>query len=81
MSKPENPPAFPETREHLSESKPGMTLRDWFAGQALAGTMANRDGRAWETAAKRLGVEPDAALARGMYVMADAMLAERERGQ
>lgn len=68
MSAPENPTAFP-----------GMNLRDWFAGQALAGCMTAGNGRAWEEAAKKLGIDPDAALARGMYVMADAMLAERER--
>ena len=43
MSKPENPSAFPRTGEGFGNpmyDAPGMTLRDWFAGQALAGQMA-----------------------------------------
>lgn len=37
MSKPtdENPPAFP--RNYSADGHNGMNLRDWFAGQALAG--------------------------------------------
>jgi len=44
----------------------GMTLRDWFAGQVLAGMWANPNvlGEAHE-------------LAKGAYAAADAMLAER----
>jgi hypothetical protein len=34
MDKPENPPAFPNP---YYSNVPGMTLRDWYAGQALAG--------------------------------------------
>lgn len=38
-------PAFPQSElEHahgqLSKSTPGMTLRQWYAGQALAGLLA-----------------------------------------
>ena len=38
-------PAFPETGESFGNPKrykqiPGMSLRDWFAGQALAGRLA-----------------------------------------
>jgi hypothetical protein len=49
---------------------PGMTLRDWFAGQALAGLVA------WEG----IGNAPDfhAMDAGRCYAMADAMLAARE---
>jgi hypothetical protein len=37
-------PAFPIPRFHTWQDKvPGMSLRDWFAGQALAGLCANRD--------------------------------------
>ena len=50
-----------------AEGGPGMTLRDYFAGQVLAGRMArNSDYTSWEDAAK------DA------YEMADAMIAERD---
>jgi len=49
----------------------GMTLRDWFAGQALAGDYANQGSCAEmyyaENAAKRY------------YLIADAMLLERKK--
>ena len=56
-----------DTSEFAAAST-GMTLRDWFAGQALAGLV---------TLESRLDKEPaeDAALA---YRIADAMLAARE---
>lgn len=47
----------------------GMTLRDWFAGQALAGWLADPTATA----------EPEA-VAKHMYKYADAMLAERAKG-
>lgn len=43
----------------------GMTLRDWFAGQFLASIHAGR--------------EHAAEVARNCYVMADAMLKERDK--
>jgi hypothetical protein len=46
----------------------GMTLRDYFAGQALAGFCANKDA-AHNTS--------PFTLARGAYSIADAMLDER----
>ena len=60
-------PAFPhETYNGIPVPGSGMTLRDWFAGQALAGFLArSNDGSPSETAL-------DA------YDMADAMLAARE---
>lgn len=71
-------PAFPHVYERMPQLGPniekrytqgGMTLRDWFAGQALAGRMArNTAYRTWSDAAA------DA------YEIADAMLAERARG-
>ncbi len=46
----------------------GMTLRDWFAGQALEGLCAGAD----------MNVEDHAAhFAAAAYIIADAMLAER----
>ena len=38
MSGVQNPPAFPRTGEGMGSphyDEPGMTLRDWFAGQAI----------------------------------------------
>lgn len=59
-------PAFPN-RGTIAPC-PGMTLRDWFAGQALAGMIACDSG-SW------------AQLATRAYQSADAMLAAREAGQ
>lgn len=71
--KPENPPAFPTPDQYTPGGQPvmqgssGMTLRDWFAGQALAGMCAQpTDGNA-------------NADARYAYHLADAMLAERAK--
>ena len=47
----------------------GMSLRDWFAGQALAGLVAN------PTNHLRFNSEDDAEY---VYKIADALLAERE---
>ena len=47
---------------------PGMSLRDYFAGQALAGLIA---------CPNTSGGEKD--FARNAYKLADAMLAEREK--
>ncbi len=46
----------------------GMSLRDWFAGQALAGMMAHKDSSKWT----RNEVAGDC------YAYADAMIAARE---
>ena len=60
-------PAFPiETTS--TPYAPGMTLRDWFAGQALAGFMAN-------TKRPTTISSDDAAWA---YLIADAMLEARK---
>ena len=50
----------------------GMTMRDWFAGQALAGMHA-RDSF-------DRGLASPEQRARVAYIDADAMLAERKRG-
>jgi uncharacterized protein YodC (DUF2158 family) len=59
-------PAFP----HQGYSHQGLSIRDWFAGQALAGLIV---------------VHPQVngldALAVDAYRIADAMLAEREKGR
>lgn len=49
----------------------GLTLRDWFAGQALVGMLAQVEN------ATRQAITPDAA-ANAAYHMADAMLARRQ---
>jgi hypothetical protein len=51
---------------------PGMSLRDWFAGQALAGQMAS-EGYA-------VGLRGPKTSAARAYEFADAMIAERDKG-
>lgn len=73
-----NPPAFPRPystaqlngAELLSPAFPGMSLRDWFAGQALAGFVVRQS-------AARTDAHHGAGFA---YQYADAMLAERAKG-
>lgn len=71
-------PAFPVTADALvdlsssdgsSQRLTGMSLRDWFAGQALAGMLANPH-------APQSGADM---YARDAYTVADAMLAERAK--
>ena len=56
--------AAPDGEKHLQE---GMSLRDWFAGQAIAGFAANPKNREWT--AKEC--------ANDAYEYADAMLKAR----
>jgi len=68
MEKPENPPAFPLA---CPESGPGfgMTLRDYFAGQAFSS--------AYEYCQDNSGDVSPSRIASWAYSYADAMLAER----
>ena len=64
----ETPNAFPRpNRPSLADFEDGMTLRDWFAGQALAGILA----------ATRVDIN-EGVLAESCYLVADAMLKARE---
>lgn len=60
---PENPLVFPQSQEVWG----GLTLRDYFAGQALVGLIVHTAD---------MGSDFDAACA---YEYADAMLAERSK--
>ncbi|WP_425902472.1 hypothetical protein [Agrobacterium radiobacter] len=61
---------------------PGMTLRDWFAGQALAGLYACRDLQlaTLHDQAKTGAGDFDACMAKQAYSQADAMIAARKAG-
>jgi hypothetical protein len=62
-------PAFPVNAEiYNGTGLCGMTLRDWFAGQALAGLVFHND----------YGARSDDEIANGAYAYADAMIAARE---
>lgn len=53
--------------------RPGMSLRDWFAGQALAGYIASHSHP------QALNAPQDEDAAHHAYWYADAMLAAREK--
>lgn len=63
-----------EAAELTNDAQSGMTLRDYFAGQALAlgGEFFHNYGN---------GCDTDKHIAQAAYQIADAMLAERERQQ
>lgn len=70
-------PAFPTTGEgygYSRYSQYGMSLRDWFAGQAVGALIAGRDSSFIPDAHEKM-----AAWARAAYSVADEMIAERER--
>jgi hypothetical protein len=64
-------PAFPIPTDDWR----GMTLRDWFAGQALAGTLASTE---YDTFSEKIDDNERLWLAQDAYRHADAMLAKRE---
>ena len=70
-------PAFPSTIQYFPDDKnaneeQGMTLRDWFAGQAMQGLIASPRGPA------NGGTVTDSWVAENAYIVADAMLKARE---
>lgn len=79
-TQPDNPPAFPVASTNFTadgsfysaRSTPGMTLRDWFAGQALAGLCAAHANPA------AIGFPDNVETATKAYDLADAMLRARE---
>jgi len=60
-------PAFPNDGPDFRSNFTGMSLRDWFAGQAVTGLLSTGDFATWGEVAE------DA------YAFADAMLAERAK--
>ena len=61
--------AFPRSGNDDCTSELGMTLRDYFAGQALAGMMARKDSDGWT----------NREVADDCYLYAESMLATRKR--
>lgn len=81
MSANYNPSAFPlntgnDPQAGAFNPEPGMSLRDWFAGQALSRIVGARDSilrASWVE-------DPRQHFAEWAYAMADAMLVERAKG-
>jgi hypothetical protein len=70
MSEPKDGgPAFPQGA-CVPSSQDGMSLRDWFAGQALGAIIDVHGGKL-----------SSKGIAHVCYDFADAMLAEREKGK
>lgn len=75
-------PAFPSSNDvKLGEigthGHAGMTLRDFFAGQALVGLLMNHTDYPEEDSPQ--ATRMDANLVATAYVLATAMIAEREK--
>ena len=70
--KPDGGPAFPYQPGDWAVDNTGMTLRDYFAGQALIGILHDEDGLGSPLFQFHLRAE-------AAYKMADAMLAERAK--
>lgn len=84
MSRDDGGPAFPQVFQRnangdvVQESEPGMSLRDYFAGQALMGELASQNS------GDSIGVwtlDMTPKLAKICYATADAMLAARKGEQ
>lgn len=73
-------PAFPRSDFHsdthfTASAQDGMSLRDWFAGQALSGLCAKYGRHPRQNYCE----EEDLAMAATAYAIADGMLAVRAR--
>lgn len=92
MGKTTGGPAFPVMHKNVTGSfdgicgslqevqMDGMTLRDYFAGKAIAGLTANMEMlQAFKIIAKSEGCNTQDAAAKAAYDFADAMLAARNK--
>jgi hypothetical protein len=68
-------PAFPSENQFFGT---GMSLRDWFAGKVLQAVMSDQIYR--EAAQKAFPGKMVETISSAAYECADAMLAEREKG-
>jgi hypothetical protein len=69
-------PAFPVEPRSMLGGHDGMNLRDWFAGQALAGMIGN-SGLTMSYGENH--PESNKVVAAVAYILADAMIAERSK--
>lgn len=82
MSKKDGGHAFPNiTPDMIVDGGPGMSLRDWFAGQALASIIEASIGnpKIISSLAKDIGIGITNTVATIAYEYADAMIAQREK--
>ena len=74
MGKNDGGPAYPVDRGNPRDPQ-GMSLRDWFAGQALAGFLASLPKEM-----ATMGMDYDR-YGKCCYILADVMIAEREKDE
>ena len=73
------PFSFRDAEAHPLEHRSfGMSLRDWFAGQALPAVISATSAGRHTPAGVLRGEKIDVAIAMDAYAMADAMLEARE---
>lgn len=76
-NKPKNPDAFP--CDNKSTGYSGMTLRDYFAAKAMQSVLSNQTFLETVLREAQIGTIASAAVSRTAFVMADAMLNQREK--
>lgn len=83
MSEKDGGPAFPtehrETARDHAWTEAGMTLRDYFAGQAMAALIQKKSASHCEACQKNSTCPHVAMICVGAYDYADAMIAERKK--
>ena len=67
-----NPRAFPKLSTNYQKGTDGMSLRDYFAGQAIVGILSNYN-------IEELKVSFEEIIPKLAYMYADAMLKERSK--
>jgi len=77
MSKNTGGAAFPRPTGEYNSAQDGMTLRDWFAGQALTGGLSSEDESTGCVYTTTSDYTREEIAAREAYKMADAMIKER----
>ena len=78
MSERDGGPAFPANHYDLAAGEHGMTLRDYFAAQAMTAYIAENYAAARDTEGDGSCPWSDSDVAEFSYIMADAMLAARK---
>ena len=73
--KPSNPYAFPCEKD---EPGKGMTLRDYFAAKAMQSVLSNQTFLEAVLQEAQIGIPASEAVSRTAFVMADAMLKQRQ---
>lgn len=73
-----NPPAFGHG-DHQHGGEPGMSLRDYFAGQALQGWLASSPGDSGWFSEGTTRATRFRGIAEEAYKISDAMLAARQK--